>query len=109
MSEEKAKELGTYFEKYLGNDFPAFEKEMLTAISQKPEKLMALFQTFPELQSSFTLNKLVEKISNLVEGVYHRKSSLENTYEKLRIFYNCPWLLVKPTISNIDLKVKILN
>jgi hypothetical protein len=109
LSEAKFKELSTYFEKYLGNDFPAFEKEILTAISQKPEKLTMLFQTFPELQSSFTLNKLMENIHGLVNNVYEKKSSLEEKYEELRMIYNCPWLIVKPTISNVDLKAKILN
>lgn len=109
LADAKYKELSAYFEKYLGNDFPAFEKEMLTAISQKPEKLMAFFQTFPELQSSFTLNKLIEKIDVLVNNVYDKKSSLENKYEELRMIYNCPWLLIKPKISNTDLKAKILN
>ncbi len=109
LSEEKFKELSTYFEKYLGNDFPAFEKEMLTAISQKPEKLTMLFQTFPQLQSSFTLTKLIEKIHDLVHNVYEKKSSLENKYEELRMIYNCPWLIIKPQISNVDLKTKMLN
>jgi len=96
LAENKHKELSVYFEKYLGSDFPKFEKEILTTISQKPEKLLAIFQTYPELQSSVTLSKLMDHIRKLVENIYDKKHDMEYTRCHIRKIITCPWLLIKP-------------
>ena len=98
LAEDKYRELSVYFEKYLGNDFPKFEKEILTAIAQKPEKLLAIFQTYPELQSSFTMTKLIDKVDALVHNIYEKRKEAESTKRRINTLLSCPWLIVKPTI-----------
>jgi hypothetical protein len=103
LSESKYDELKSYFEKYMGNDYPQFEKDLLTAISQKPEQLIAIFQAYPQLQASFTMSKLMDQVEKMVSEIYERRRNVENTKEHIRILMNSPWLLVKPKINTNEL------
>jgi len=97
LNEEKYKELSSYYQKYLADEYPKLEKEIFDKISDsKPKELVALLQNYPELKTSIGLATMIEKTSELVEDIYETKKNIDNEIEELDNILTDPWLIWKP-------------
>lgn len=101
LKEEKKKELVEYMNEQVVNIFPKFEEKILSVIGPGQNKeLLALFQQYPELQSSKHLSQLVSDVSSLVTDIYRVKDKLEMKKEEIRVYLHNPWFLVRIKISD---------
>jgi hypothetical protein len=99
FAEEKHTQLNEFYERQVLEVYPEFERKLLEALGPgKNTDLIALFQQYPELQSSKLLRQMVGNISNLVDNIYNRKENLEYTLEQIRVYQSNSWVLFKYTI-----------
>jgi len=104
-SQEKHDELKKFYEKQVLEVYPNFEKNLLESLGPgKNADLVALFQQYPELQSSKLLRQMVDKITNLVDRIYSDKNSLERTFKQIRIYQTNSWIIFKFPIPEEILK-----
>jgi hypothetical protein len=100
LYEAKNIELRTYYEKYLGNNYPNFEKDIFIKIAEnQPKEIMALFQAYPELKSSLTIIDLIKNITELVGEICDIKNNINYDVEKLENIKTDSWLIWKPQIQ----------
>ncbi|MDD5649064.1 MAG: hypothetical protein PHF86_01415 [Candidatus Nanoarchaeia archaeon] len=100
LYEAKNIELKTYYEKYLGNNYPNFEKDIFIKIAEnQPKEIMALFQAYPELKSSLTITDLIKNITGLVGEICEIKNNINHDVEKLENIKTDSWLIWKPQIQ----------
>ena len=105
LAEEKHDELLKFYEKQVLDVYPNFEKSLLEALGPgKHTDLVALFQQYPELQSSKLLRQMVDNISQLVKNIYYEKEKLENTYQQIRIYRTNSWVIFKFSIPEEIIK-----
>lgn len=100
LGEKKKDELMSYMEEQVLNVFPKFEERVIQSVAPGSNKdLLALFQKYPELKSSKHLAKLVDDVTQLVDGIYSDKRSMEYTKEKIRLYLVNPWFPMKVKVS----------
>jgi len=105
IAEEKHKQLNEFYEKQILEVYPDFERKLLESIGPgKNTDLLALFQQYPELQSSKLLRQMVDKITSLVSSIYDRKENLERTLESIRMYQTNSWMIFKYSIPEEILK-----
>lgn len=94
---EKQSELLVDFKSYLGEKYPDFEKQIFKNINESKSDIHIVFK-YPELESSKTIIKLVEKINKLADSVYSLRADMEDTCEDIRYYRNGKWEIIKPNI-----------
>lgn len=101
LRESKKEELTNYMNEQVLNVFPKFEEKILSVLGPGNNKeLLALFQKYPELQSSKHLSKLVSDVTGLVTDIYRVKEKLEMKKEEIRTYLRNPWFLAKVKVSD---------
>jgi len=96
LAEEKYDKLKDYYEKHLAENYPNMEREIFGKIAEsQPKELIALFQSYPELQTSTVLTDMMKQVTNLVDSIYSKKYEIERNEERLSNIRTDPWLLVK--------------
>jgi hypothetical protein len=97
LNEEICKELKDFYQKYLAEEYPQFEKDIFLKIAEnQPKKLIGLLESYPELKTSVVLKDMIDKTTELVENIYNKKSRIEQEIESLENIKCDNWLIWKP-------------
>ena len=95
----KYETLKAYYEKHLSENYPNMEKEIFGKIADsQPKELVALFQAYPELQTSKVLTDMMKNITNLVTAIHSNDDQISSIQEDVDNIKEDPWLLFKKGI-----------
>lgn len=99
QQEEKYEKLKEYYEHHLAENYPNMEREVFGKIAEsQPKELIALFQAYPELQTSTVLTNMMDKITQLMGKIYDLKENINYCEERLDNIRTNPWLIIKSGI-----------
>jgi hypothetical protein len=85
------------FKTYLGEKYPELEKELFKNIFSNSSDTNILLK-YPEIKSSKTLMKLVDKINSEVSYLNSLQNEIEYSCAKIRYYKNSKWEFIKPAI-----------
>jgi hypothetical protein len=87
------------FRTYLGEKFPDLEMEFFKNFQNDTTDTRFIL-AYPELKSSKTMIRLVDKINELTDSTNDRLSYIEDSCYKIRYYDSSKWELFKPAIPS---------